>query len=189
MNETISDETVAWVVRLHGIVDELAATLAVAHGERLRCRSGCSGCCTDGLGVFAIEAEVIARHHDELLATEAPHAEGTCAFLDADGACRIYAHRPYVCRTQGLPLRWLEHDDDGAPVEARDVCPLNAAGTPLEELPAEAFFTLGPFEQRLAERQSATDGGEGKRIPLRTLFRATAEAAPLAVRRRLPLVR
>ena len=33
--------------------------------------------------------------------------EGACAFLDGEGGCRVYPDRPYVCRTQGLPLRWI----------------------------------------------------------------------------------
>jgi hypothetical protein len=143
--------------------------------------------------VFTIEAAVIARHHAELLREAMPHAEGACAFLDEAGACRIYAHRPYVCRTQGLPLRWLESeprepaegDAAGEPehVEVRDICPLNAEGPALEELAADACWPLGPFEERLGQRQVAIDGGKGERVPLRSLFDAGGD------RRRLPVVR
>jgi uncharacterized protein len=171
---------VDWVERLHGVVDELAIPLVKAHGPRLQCRSGCTDCCTDGLSVFAVEAAVIARHRSELLASGEPHPEGACAFLDESGACRIYEHRPYVCRTQGLPLRWLEQDDEG-PAEVRDICPLNVEGPALEELDAEDCWTVGPFEARLAERQSAIDGGKGERIALRSLFARG--------RRHLPLVK
>ncbi|MBX3192058.1 MAG: YkgJ family cysteine cluster protein [Labilithrix sp.] len=166
----VDPRTIDWVEALHGAVDELVRPIAQAHGARLSCRSGCSSCCTDGLSVFEIEAAVIARHHADLLENGAPHEEGACAFLDGEGACTVYAHRPYVCRTQGLPLRWL---DDEALVEARDVCPKNLAddGTPLEELAPETCWTLGPFESRLASRQAAVDGGEGRRVPLRSLFR------------------
>jgi hypothetical protein len=177
----VPEDVVDWVERVHGVVDELVAPVVAAHGARLRCRAGCNDCCSDGLSVFAIEAAVIVRHHGELLASGAPHAEGACAFLDGDGACRIYEHRPYVCRTQGLPLRWLEHDEDGAPVEARDICPLNADGPALEELTAEECWTLGPFEERLGGRQASIDGGKGERIALRSLFEGE--------RRRLPVVR
>lgn len=169
---------------MHAVVDELARPMLVAHEPRLRCRSGCTDCCSDGLSVFAVEAAVIARHHADLLEEGVPHAEGACAFLDEAGACRIYAQRPYVCRTQGLPLRWLEQDEEG-PIEARDICPLNAdGGPPIEELEADACWTLGPFEERLAARQAAVDGGKGERVLLRSLFaRDTTE------RRRLPIVR
>jgi len=167
----IPADAIDWVERMHGVVDELVAPIAAAHGARLRCRSGCTDCCTDGLSVFAIEAAVIARHHGALLAEGTPHEEGACAFLDDAGACRIYEHRPYVCRTQGLPLRWLELDEDGGPAEVRDVCPLNVEGGPaLEELPAADCWTLGPFEERLARLQLAARPRE--RTRLRDLFRA-----------------
>ncbi len=155
--------------RLHVLVDEAALPIAELHRERLQCRRGCADCCVDGLGVFEVEAEVIAREHAELLAYGTPHPEGACAFLDVDGSCRIYQHRPYVCRTQGLPLRWLDEGADEEPVERRDICPLNDHGEPLELLPAEACWTLGPFEQALRELQA--EGGRAlRRVELRSLF-------------------
>jgi Fe-S-cluster containining protein len=180
---TTPPETIDWVERLHGVVDELVAPVVAGHGARLRCRSGCNDCCSDGLSVFAIEAAVIERHHERLLAEGTPHREGACAFLDETGACRIYAQRPYVCRTQGLPLRWLESESESEHehVEVRDICPLNADGAPLEELQADECWTLGPVEERLGSRQAAVDGGAGERVPLRSLFEGA--------RRRLPVVR
>ena len=164
------------VEKLHAEVDRLAGELAAAHGARLNCRLGCSACCVDGVTVFEVEAERIRRGHAGLLAEGSPHAPGACAFLDAEGACRVYDERPYVCRTQGLPLRWLEEvgdEDDGdglAVVELRDICPLNEEGEPVEELAAEDCWTLGPFEERLARLQAARDGGLLRRVPLRSLF-------------------
>jgi Fe-S-cluster containining protein len=176
----VPEEAIDWVERVHGVVDELVAPIALGHGRRLRCRSGCNDCCSDGLTVFAVEAAAIARHHAELLATGTPHAEGACAFLDDAGACRIYAQRPYVCRTQGLPLRWLEQDEEG-PAEVRDICPLNAEGPALEELGADECWTLGPFEERLGARQSAIDGGDqpGTRVALRALFAGGPRRLPV----------
>jgi len=176
----------AWVVRMHDVVDELASGVAQVHGDRLRCREGCSGCCQDGLTVFEIEAAVIAERHGELLRGAAPNPGDGCAFLDGRGACRIYADRPYVCRTQGLPLRWLEQDDGGNALEARDICPLSEEGPPLEELEASALWSVGPFEERLAAQQAAVDGGEGRRVALRALFAGHAERAAIV---RLPMVR
>lgn len=176
----IPSEVIDWVEQLHRLVDELVVPLAKAHGPRLKCRKGCHDCCLDGLSVFEIEAAVIERHYPDLLAGASKNDGGGCVFLDEQGQCRIYAHRPYVCRTQGLPLRWLERDADGQPAEVRDVCPLNAEGPPLEELGADECWTIGPIEERLAARQSALDGDEGRRIPLRNLF---SEA-----RRHLPIV-
>lgn len=176
-------ETIDWVERLHALVDEAAAPVERANAERLSCRAGCSDCCVDGLTVFEIEAAVIRRHHASLLETGEPHPEGACAFLDGEGRCRIYERRPYVCRTQGLPLRWLEEDElEEEIIESRDICPKNVAGgTPLEELEADACWTIGPFEQRLADRQHEADDGRGRRVELRSLF------ASARVRRHLPV--
>lgn len=116
--------------------------------------------------MFEVEAERIRTRHAELLATGEPHARGACAFLDAEGACRVYADRPYVCRTQGLPLRWI---DQARGVELRDICPLNEAGEALETLPESACWTLGETEARLAESQRDF-GRAGERVALRALF-------------------
>ena len=69
-------DALAWVERFHAVVDELATKVAEVHGGRLRCASGCSGCCTDGLRVFEIEADLIVARHGELLERAEPHPEG-----------------------------------------------------------------------------------------------------------------
>ena len=159
------------VTRLHAEVDRETDRLRVIHAARLQCRKGCSGCCMDSLTVFEIEAERIRRHHAELLSRGNPHPPGGCAFLDEAGGCRIYADRPYVCRTQGLPLRWIASGPDAEAAELRDICPLNEAGPPLETLPQDACWEIGPVEARLAGLQAGIDGGTLRRVPLRSLFR------------------
>jgi Fe-S-cluster containining protein len=116
----------------------------------------------DGITVFEVEADRIRAGAASLLAEGVPHAEGRCAFLGAEGECRIYEHRPYVCRTQGLPLRWI---DEEAEAEYRDICALNDEGAPIVELPAEECWTLGEIEERLARMNE----GRG-RVGLRALF-------------------
>ena len=69
----------------------------------------------------------------------------------------------------------------GEAAEMRDVCPLNAAGPALEELDPDECWTVGPIEERLAMRQAAVDGGEGRRVALRSMFSGA--------RRHLPIVR
>ena len=156
------------IASLHADVDRATRRLHLVHATRLQCRKGCSSCCIDDLTVFEVEAAHVRRHHADLLATGSPHPAGACAFLDDGGACRIYAERPYVCRTQGLPLRWSEEGDDGT-VERRDICPLNEAGEPIAELRADACWTLGPAEERLALVQLAAEPGS-RRTRLRALF-------------------
>jgi hypothetical protein len=166
------DRALGALARLHAEVEARAAELTELHGARLRCGRGCASCCVDGLTVFELEAERIRRAHPRLLHEGEPHSAGACALLGPDGSCRVYAERPYVCRTQGLPLRWLEAEDaPGSEVrERRDICPLNLAGPPLDSLAENACFTLSPFEERLARLQAELDGGALRRVPLRSLF-------------------
>jgi hypothetical protein len=167
----VADEAIAALLRLHADVDARAHELRRRHADRLQCRIGCASCCIDDLSVFEVEADRIRAEADRVL-REPPHPVGACAFLDAHGACRIYAQRPYVCRTQGLPLRWVAFDDPGAGTERRDICPLNGTEDALETFPSEACWELGPVEGRLAGIQAARDGNTLRRVLLRALFPA-----------------
>lgn len=158
------------LLEIHREIDRAARPLERLHHERMRCGRGCHDCCVDGITVFEVEADRIRNAHAELLRNAEPHPEGKCAFLDPDGACRVYEDRPYVCRTQGLPLRWVKDAPDGLPVEHRDICPLNDAGTPITDLDPGECWLLGPYEGRIAHLQSGLDGGEMRRVPLRSLF-------------------
>lgn len=155
------------VIALHREIDALVQKLEAHHVARLSCARGCSGCCVDDISVFEVEAELIRKKHARLLAEGEPHERGACAFLDDEGACRIYAERPYVCRTQGLPLRWIDEDEG---VERRDICELNEAGPLITELRAGECWTIGPAEAKLyalAREQRAA-----RRVRLRSLFAA-----------------
>lgn len=154
-------------MRIHKETDEAVHPLEVMHASRLQCKRGCADCCVDDITVFEVEADRIRQHCGDVLASE-PHAPGACAFLDHEGACRIYAHRPYVCRTQGLPLRWIDED---AQAEYRDICPLNTQGPPVEELSPQQCWTLGETEGRLAQLQLEVSGGLD-RVSLRSLFQS-----------------
>lgn len=164
------DEVLPVLHRLHEEVDARVAALSQQHADRLQCRRGCHHCCVDDLTVFEVEAERIRRYGGEVLQGHSPHPPGACAFLDDDGACRIYPHRPYVCRTQGLPLRWIGENEEEQFLEYRDICPLNENDTAIESLAAEDCWTLGPIEGRLAALQIEADGGELRRVRLRDLF-------------------
>lgn len=156
--------------RLHAEVDQRSAALALRHGPRLRCRRGCADCCVDELRVFEVEAERIRRAASSLLVEGKPHPPGVCALLGADGSCRVYPHRPYVCRTQGLPLRWFDELRAGGVVERRDICPLNAEGPAVEALAEADCWTIGPAEGRLAAIQQRFGAGRLDRVALRALF-------------------
>lgn len=168
-----SEDALERLQALHDQVDKQAAGIAAVHGPRLHCELGCTDCCVDELTVFQVEAENIQRHDPALLNEGTPHPEGRCAFLDEAGSCRIYEHRPYVCRTQGLPLRWLDEDETGTISEYRDICPLNEEGKPLVQLPDQDCWTIGPVEEQLRSIQTGFSGRPASpddRVSLRSLF-------------------
>ncbi len=147
--------------KLHAEVSEKADVLNAEHREILQCRAGCHACCVDELTVFDVEADRIRREFADVL-LEDPGPAGACAFLDPSGHCRIYEARPYVCRTQGLPLRWFA----GEPVaEYRDICELNDDGQ-LTSFEPEDCWLIGPTEHALAELRLSDE-----RVPLRSLFK------------------
>jgi len=164
------DDAPISVRELHQRIDVRAAELALHHAQRLHCARGCNSCCIDALSVLPIEAERIQASHAALLRDGIPHPPGACAFLGDSGECRIYADRPYVCRTQGLPLRWFSEDDSGGLCELRDICPLNDEGPALETLPEESCWLIGPVERELADLQAKLRDPLEDRIALRALF-------------------
>jgi hypothetical protein len=150
-------------------IEREAGRLELLHKDRLKCRLGCSQCCCDGISVFGVEAANIRKKAATVLQQE-PNQRGGCAFLGKEGECRIYRHRPYVCRTQGLPLRWWEEGDRNEVVELRDICPLNESGPSLEELTPESMWLIGPFEGKLATLEATVSGSGKQRVLLRSLF-------------------
>ena len=158
---------------IHERIDVRAGELTLHHAERLNCKRGCNACCVDDLTVIPIEAERIRTSNAALLRDGTPHPPGACAFLGDEGECRIYADRPYICRTQGLPMRWFSEDDSREIRERRAICPLNAEGPELEKLPEESLWLIGPIELELANLQAEIRDPDESRIPLRTLFKRT----------------
>lgn len=91
-------------------VDAFFARVADRHGADMQCATGCSDCCHVRLTITAVEAAAIRTHvarwsaeQRRNLANQGP--ADRCAGLDATGRCRIYAARPLVCRSHGVPIR------------------------------------------------------------------------------------
>jgi hypothetical protein len=163
------DERFPDVTALHRGVDAAAAQVEAALPAPLTCRRGCAGCCVDDLTVFEVEAAVIRALYPDVL-RQAAGPVGRCAFLDADDSCRIYAARPYVCRTQGLALRWFEEEEDSGDIlDRRDICPLNDAVLDITGATDEQLWLLGPYEEQLYDLQEGASGSPD-RVALRSLF-------------------
>lgn len=107
----------------------------------MECKAGCSSCCRDQLTVNDVEASLLREGASLLthaamdrleLRVDGNVESSPCLFLEDDGRCAVYASRPMVCRTQGLPLRYAEGVIPVAAIfgrtakgEAITWCPLN----------------------------------------------------------------
>jgi hypothetical protein len=119
-------------------VDAFFRRAAEVHGESITCHAGCDDCCRRRFSVTALEAEalrealaLLSAEERRTLAERALHGDpSVCPALGPDGRCALYAARPLICRTHGLPIRYP------APPGARalpvvDACPRNFQGKDL----------------------------------------------------------
>jgi Fe-S-cluster containining protein len=131
-------------------VDALGQRIETEFRAQIACRRGCDACCRH-LSLFWVEGVALAQALDDLSASAAERirerarraaADGPCPLLEA-GACLLYAARPIICRTHGLPLLAGEG-------EARriDYCPENFRG--IDTLPAGAIIDLDRLNTTLA---------------------------------------
>lgn len=160
-------------------VDAFFMRVDLAHPGQMQCRRGCFACCHPHLHLLPFEW---ARIRDAVVGLDEAARKAIaaragdpgarhCALLDEEGACSVWAARPMVCRSHGLPLRL-----DGR----RTVCDLNFIGT-LGEIPegdvldqAQLSVIVGLLDrmaQPAIETAGALDGvaldGNG-RVPLRS---------------------
>ena len=129
-------------------VDAFARKVTEAYAASLACRAGCDSCCRH-LTLFPVEAYALAvalqalpMAEQELIRERARTAlPDACPLLD-DGVCLLYAARPLICRTHGLPL--LVTSD----TKSVDYCPLNFKG--VVNLPGWAVLDLDQLNATLA---------------------------------------
>lgn len=156
--------------------------------DRIQCRPGCDGCCHVELTVCRVEAAVVERalrglpdRTREEIRHNAQSLSGRCPMLSRDGCCHIYADRPLVCRSQGLPLRYpTDFLPRGAvrqklPTGAVTCCELNFSEGEIDAddtLDAERVDLILALIERRAFPQGAT-----QRMALKTLALAPNDAA------------
>ena len=152
----------------------------------LTCRPGCADCCKRELTVTGVEAarveQAIARLDEEARADLARRVAGeACVALREDGRCAVYEARPVVCRSHGLPLRFVEPDAEGRrALPVLDVCPLNFAGRDLGELDADCVLdqqTLSVMLGALDALHAKETGEPAGRRALRDVIAAALDRA------------
>jgi len=138
-----SQDPVARIAELASETDRAFAAIQQRQAPFMLCRAGCRDCCRARLSITRVEAEFLRRGlaglpasvRGELARRTRDEGREMCPALDPQGRCEVYASRPLICRSYGVPLR---HRREVALVHPPviDVCDLNFVGTPLRTLPA-----------------------------------------------------
>lgn len=169
MSDLSKDELGDRLVQLRLKVDAHFEKAVARTPQAIACRAGCDKCCHARFGVFEIEAVPIRRalaeleQRDPSLRTriraqaDDPEHAGRCALL-VDGRCSVYAQRPLICRSQGLPL--LTED-------RLDWCVLNFLH---EQPPRASILSLVALNAPLSALATAW-AGDGRRVELADLAR------------------
>lgn len=152
-------------------VDRLFSEIRGRHPGEFSCGLGCHSCCKPGLTINSLEAENIRRGLDpalvekmQALETADPFQGMRCSFLESDGACGIYALRPLVCRSHGLPLQFKDLGEaEGEEAIFRDVCYLNFRHQDISGLPDQDVLNLDTLNTILAMLNRLGGGGEKRK--------------------------
>ena len=93
-------------------IDKKVEQLTKIHSNHLQCKKGCDLCCMD-YSIFPVEYYSILEKLKSNKVAIRPNFkdDNSCAFLK-DHACLIYEHRPVICRTHGLPLIYMNDDNE-----------------------------------------------------------------------------
>jgi hypothetical protein len=144
-------------VALRDKVDSFATAVGRRRKADLHCQAGCAACCQVDLTVSAVEAAAIRSHLAALAKSERAEIEASlraaatttavrCVMLRADDRCAIYAARPLVCRSQGLPLLYPQELVEKAAQrgvtadgKALTCCPLNFTDSSRPALAADTL--------------------------------------------------
>ncbi len=170
-------------------VDAFFDRVHAKHKDAMQCGKGCSDCCCDRLTITLLEAATIATAIGGMsdaektgLAEWASRDEHeSCAALSRDGACMIYAARPLICRTHGVPIRYgrpvneVAAKDDAVRLPVVTACFKNFdGGASLDRVPAEDVLdqttvsaTLGALDAAFADECGVP---RGTRIDLAELL-------------------
>lgn len=170
-------------------VDAFDEDVRARRSDDMQCKAGCCACCRDQLTVCDVEASLLREGTDAMTATATERLEGRvmdfdasspCVFLEDDGRCAVYASRPMVCRTQGLPLRYPAGvlADEAAfarTAEGDDVtwCPLNFT---LAQPRANDVLDAARVDRMVGLSNQAAGGEPDRRTSLLDLARRAVAA-------------
>lgn len=135
-------------IKLRTQLDLEILRLEKKHTKHLVCKKGCDLCCLN-FSVFQIEFEVIREetggiYNPTQFASETDSEKpGSCVFLN-NHACTIYESRPFICRTHGLALLYVNDDD-----WELSHCELNFTETPEDYFDEKNTFAQDKWNSKL----------------------------------------
>lgn len=151
-----------YLLLVQDIEQELQRVASLFPKDLLQCGPGCSDCCIE-FSVSPLEAAIIIENLPNF-AIGGGATPPSCAFL-REQRCSIYRMRPILCRTQGMPIGYI--DTASACIEV-SACPMNfAEDYPLAE---NELFLMDGFNSRLAELNQRYCRAAGLDIQTRTLL-------------------
>ena len=127
-------------------IDKQVSALEKTHNKHMVCRKGCDMCCMD-YSIFPVEYHSILadlKQRGFSPKNTGNLSENGCVFL-VNHACTIYAERPVICRTHGLPLIFT---NDDAEFEL-SACELNFTNFDFEEFNMDNTFHQDKYNSML----------------------------------------
>ena len=119
-------------------MDKKVDKLFESHKSHVACKKGCDLCCMD-YKILPIEFYAIKKELEDggIKVEDETTKDEECMFLK-EHVCSIYKHRPFICRTHGLPLVFMNDNDEWE----LSACELN-----FKEFDFEEFTLDNTFEQ------------------------------------------
>lgn len=137
--------------QLLAALDAEIVRIGALHAATISCGPGCASCCR-AFSVLPLEAACLLTAIGALPTTSRERLERNLAGGDdrcpllIDDLCSVYAARPVICRTQGLPLAYVDAEREAIEVSA---CPLNFPDE--YAFAPESLLFMDGFNARLSE--------------------------------------
>ena len=131
---------------LRNEIDNHSNKLGNEHKKQMQCKKGCDMCCMD-YNIFPIEFYYILNNFKEkkiIPETSDEQKENVCVFLK-NCACSIYHQRPIICRTHGLPLLFMNDNNEWE----LSACQLNFTEFNFEEFTLDNTFPQDKYNSKL----------------------------------------
>jgi Fe-S-cluster containining protein len=165
--------------QLRKLIDGQIRRIRELYEKDIVCQAGCSSCCTN-FTVFPVEFYAILqdlRTHGLTSENIRFNISAECGFLNEERLCRIYASRPIICRTHGLPILFLNDSPDNPEWEV-SYCERNFGNSSELEFNEECLINVEEINLELdrinkAYVQSEPGDIVKTRIPLRKLVDQT----------------